>query len=70
MTSSKIVIGGRPALLTNIGRVRHRKKEWGFYNLVSVKFLDNGEYHSMGAGEFAKWSTKLDREAHQVDPNT
>lgn len=58
---AQITIGGRPALLTNLGRVR-AKTGWRFYNLVSVRFTDNGEYHSMGAAEFGAWSTKLDRE--------
>lgn len=55
-------IGGRRAVVARLGRVR-RKKGWGYYNLISVRFLDNGEYLSMGAGEFAAWSTRLDREA-------
>jgi hypothetical protein len=63
MSTQNITIAGRPAVLTNIGRVR-AKKGWRFYNLVSVRFLDNDEYHSMGAGDFARWSTRLDRAAH------
>jgi hypothetical protein len=55
-------IGGRPARVSDLGRVR-AKRGWRFYNLVSVRFLDNDEYHSMGAGEFARWSTRLDRAA-------
>jgi hypothetical protein len=55
-------IGGRPVRVTNIGRVR-AKKGWRFYNLIGVRFLDNNEYYSMGAGEFAQWSARLDRKA-------
>lgn len=58
--STDTVIGGRPSRVTNLGRVR-KKKGWGYYNLMSVQFLDTGERLSMGGGEFARWSTKLDR---------
>lgn len=53
-------IGGRPCVVQSIGRVRSKVGR-RFYSLMSVRFLDNGEYHSMGAGEFAAWSTRLDR---------
>lgn len=55
-------IGGRPARIQFVGRVRSKVGR-SFYNLMSVRFLDNNESHSMGAGEFAKWSARLDREA-------
>ena len=41
MKTTEVMIGGRPAVVTNIGRVR-RKKGWSFYNLLSVRFLDDG----------------------------
>jgi len=27
-----------------------------------IRFLDNNEMHRMGAAQFAKWATKLERE--------
>ena len=54
-------IGGRPATVQTV-RVRHVRKEWGWYNRVTGRFLDNDETFSLSAGEFAKWSTKLDKE--------
>lgn len=61
MTEQVYTIGGRPCHVHSLGRVRSKKGR-SFYNLMSVTFLDNNEHHSMGAGEFARWSTKLDRE--------
>lgn len=53
-------IAGRPVRLTT---VRARVKEgWRFYNAMIIRFLDNNETHTMGAAQFAKWSTKLERE--------
>jgi hypothetical protein len=63
-THTETTIGGRPCVVSHLGRVR-RKVGRGFYNLMSIRFTDNGEYHSMGGAEFAKWSTRLDREAKQ-----
>lgn len=60
-TMSDTTIGGRLARVQHIGRVRSAPGR-SFYNLVSVHFLDDGEYHSMGGAAFAKWATKLDRE--------
>lgn len=53
-------IGGRPARVHSIGRVRSKVGR-RFYNLMSIRFLDNNEAHTMGAAEFAAWSTRLDR---------
>lgn len=66
MNTIETTIGGRPAVVTSLGRVR-RQKGWGYYNLMSIRFTDNGEYHSMGAAEFAKWSTQLDRKAKKTE---
>lgn len=60
------VIGGRRARVQDIGRVRSKVGR-RFYSLMSVRFLDNNEAHTMGAGEFAKWATKLDREAKSTN---
>lgn len=60
------VIGGRPARVQDIGRVRSKVGR-RFYSLMSVRFLDNNEARTMGAGEFAKWATKLDREAKSTN---
>lgn len=65
-TYTEVTIGGRPCVVGNLGRVR-RKVGWGFYNLMSVKFTDNGEYHSMGGAEFAKFCNRLEREAKKRD---
>jgi hypothetical protein len=62
MKSQKAIIGGRPCVVMSLGRVRG-DKGWRFYNLMAVRFTDNDEYLSMGAGEFVKWSKQLDREA-------
>jgi hypothetical protein len=61
----RITIGGREARITTT-RVR-AKVGWRFYNAMVVRFLDNNEIHTMGAAEFAKWSTRLEREAKQRD---
>lgn len=60
-------IGGRPARVHSVGRVRSKVGR-SFYNLMSVRLLDNNEAHTMGAAEFAKWSTKLERE-HAAKPH-
>ncbi len=57
---TETTIGGRPARVQSI-RVRHANKSWGYYNRVLVRFTDTNECLSMGAAEFAKWATKLDR---------
>lgn len=61
MTEQVHTIGGRPCHVRSLGRVRSQKDR-SFYNLMSVTFLDTNEHLSMGAGEFARWSAKLDRE--------
>lgn len=54
------VIAGRAARITTV-RVRHANKSWGYYNRMIVRFLDTNETHSMGAAQFAKWATALER---------
>jgi hypothetical protein len=61
MTHSDTTIAGRPARVQSLGRVRSKVGR-RFYNLVSVRFLDDGEYHSMGAGEYSRWADRLERE--------
>ncbi len=57
-------IGGRPAWVKDLGRVRSDKSR-SFYSLMQVGFKDTGETLTMPAGKFAKWSTRLDREARE-----
>lgn len=59
-TYQKTTIGGRAAVVGNLGRVRSKIGR-RFYNLMSVRFDDNGEYWSGGAAEFAKWATARDK---------
>ena len=54
-------IGGRPARVHQLGRVRSKVGR-RFYNLMSIRFLDNNEAHTMGAAEYSKWANRLDRE--------
>lgn len=60
MTDTATTIAGRPVRLATV-RTR-AKKGWRFYNAMVIRFLDSGETHTMGAAQFAKWSTKLERE--------
>lgn len=55
-------IGKRPAEVTDLGKVR-AAKGWKSYSLMRIRFKDTGETLTMPAGEFAKWSTRLDRAA-------
>jgi hypothetical protein len=64
MTTTTTTIGGRPAKVSDIGRVRQNIPGRRFYNLVSIKFLDTEEPAiTMPAGKFAKWATAEDRKA-------
>lgn len=69
MYTTECTIGNRPARITDLGRVRNNKS-WRSYSLVQVSFTDTGESQTMPAGEFAKWSARLDREAKQRKPVT
>lgn len=60
--ANNVMIGNRLAVVRCMGRVRSKVGR-SYYNLMSITFVDNGERHSMGAAEFARWSTRLERQA-------
>ncbi len=61
---TETIIGGRPAVVQDLGRVRSKVGR-SYYNLVAVIFSDNGERYTMGAGEFSRWADRLNREAKE-----
>ncbi len=56
---TETTIGGRPARIEQLGRVRQSYGK--VISLVRVRFLDTNETHTMPGGKFAKWATKADR---------